>query len=176
MPRTIEITVYKFNELSDKAKQVALDNNRDISVDYDWWESTYEDAANIGLRITEFDLDRNQHAKGDWNGCNPDECANNIMVAHGEATDTYKLAKGYLESLKSIGDFSHEPEDSEARQGWEIAKETRDNQFLKALLKAYAKMLQDEADYLTGDEHIADTLIANEYEFTSDGKRFYIKR
>lgn len=35
--RTKEIKLFEFNELSDKAKEVALDDNRSINVDSDWW-------------------------------------------------------------------------------------------------------------------------------------------
>jgi len=56
--RTIETTVYKFDELSDEAKQQSIENLYDLNVDYEWWDCTYEDAENIGLKISEFDLDR----------------------------------------------------------------------------------------------------------------------
>ena len=39
-------------KLSDKAKQKAIEKFYDINVDYDWWDSVYEDAKNIGLKIT----------------------------------------------------------------------------------------------------------------------------
>lgn len=40
--RTQTITIYKFDELSDEAKQTAIDNNRFCVHDFDWWESSYE--------------------------------------------------------------------------------------------------------------------------------------
>ena len=52
MARTIRTKVYLFSELSDQAKQKVIEDNYDINVDYEWWESAYEDAANIGLKIT----------------------------------------------------------------------------------------------------------------------------
>ena len=41
--RTIEIQVYKFDELSDKAQQKVLHDMCDINVRYDWWDWTFED-------------------------------------------------------------------------------------------------------------------------------------
>ena len=38
---TIETKVYKFNELSDTAKENAIDRLRNINVDYDWWEDDF---------------------------------------------------------------------------------------------------------------------------------------
>lgn len=43
--RTIETTIYEFDELSDKAKAKALDKCRDWSVDHGWWEYLLEDRA-----------------------------------------------------------------------------------------------------------------------------------
>ena len=57
MPRVIERTVYRFHELSDKAKARARDHYRAQGVRDQWWDFVYEDAvrvANIhGISITE---------------------------------------------------------------------------------------------------------------------------
>ena len=54
--RTQTTTVYKFDELSDEAKQTAIDNNRSWNVqDFEWWDFSYEafaEAADLfGLDI-----------------------------------------------------------------------------------------------------------------------------
>lgn len=41
--RTIEVKVYTFDELSDSAKQKALDKHRYWDVQHDWWDWTYDD-------------------------------------------------------------------------------------------------------------------------------------
>jgi len=43
----METTVYKFSELSDRAKERARDWFRQGNLDYDWWDFIYEDAATI---------------------------------------------------------------------------------------------------------------------------------
>lgn len=45
--RIQETTVYKFNELSDDAKQHALEKLWDLNVYYDWWDFLFDDAADI---------------------------------------------------------------------------------------------------------------------------------
>ena len=40
--RTIRTKVYKFDELSEQAKQVAIEEHRDINVDWDWYEPMFE--------------------------------------------------------------------------------------------------------------------------------------
>ena len=93
--KTIEINLYEFSELSDKAKQKAISKLSDINVSHDWWNFTYDDAENIGLKITSFNLDRNRHAKGKFiiSGC---EVAEKIMSEHGENCETFKTAAQFL--------------------------------------------------------------------------------
>ncbi len=51
MPRTKQTTVYTYDELSDKAKERARDWYREGNLDYDWWDSVYEDAATRGQEL-----------------------------------------------------------------------------------------------------------------------------
>lgn len=49
MPHTITTTAYRFDELSDQAKDKARAANRNRDVDgCDWWDFTYSDAVTIG--------------------------------------------------------------------------------------------------------------------------------
>ena len=56
MPRVIERTVFKFDELSEKAKEAARDWARDLACQDEWWDSVYEDAVTcgnlLGIEIT----------------------------------------------------------------------------------------------------------------------------
>ena len=45
-----------------------------------------------------------------------------------------------------------------------------ENEFLQSLLEDYSIMLQNESEYLQSAEAIRETIEANEYEFTEDGK------
>ena len=55
MPRVIERTVYKFDELSDEAKVCARDAYRDHDLQFDWWDVVYEQtveaAEMLGITI-----------------------------------------------------------------------------------------------------------------------------
>ncbi len=51
MPRTKCKEVYRFNELSDTAKDKAREWYRDGAFDDDWWDAVYEDAARIGAML-----------------------------------------------------------------------------------------------------------------------------
>jgi hypothetical protein len=66
--RTIETNVYQFDELSEQAKGRARDWYRgdDSGLDYDWWDSTYEDFLAIA-DILGFSIDpKNVQFSGFW--------------------------------------------------------------------------------------------------------------
>ena len=95
MPITRTITLYKFDELSEEARQKALDNHRGINVDYNWWEYIYNDAANIGLTITEFDLGNSKKIDGKSSYMFLFWCKE-IRTNHGKNCDTFRTAQHYL--------------------------------------------------------------------------------
>src|SRR3954469_19000104 len=47
MAYEMQITVFKFGELSDKAKEKAREWFREGALDHDWWDSVYDDAEEI---------------------------------------------------------------------------------------------------------------------------------
>ena len=62
--RTIEIKVYKFEELDKQTKEKVIENYRYINVeDTFWYECIKEDFSTLGLEIQAFDLDRGGYAK-----------------------------------------------------------------------------------------------------------------
>lgn len=158
--RTIKFKVYTFEELVVDAQQNAIEDNSDINVDHDWWGVTYDDAEDIGLKLTGFDLERNKHASGSF-VTNAKDCAEKIIAKHGNECDTYSLATGYLAGYDNI---SNEIEDE--------TFEELDEEFLKQILSAYANILEKECEYLQTEQAIRETLIANSYEFTKQGKLF----
>lgn len=170
--KTIRTKVYQFSELSDSAKQTAIEQFSDINVDYDWWSSTYEDAATIGLKITSFDLDRNRHAKGEFTLA-ANEVAQNIFTNHGEECETYKTAQTFMETWQPVfNDYMDENSDNYESADSEQLLQNFEEDFLNDLLEDYSIMLQKECEYLQSETAIIETIETNEYDFTKDGKRF----
>lgn len=145
--RTIETKVYTFDELAERAKENARNWYREGGLDYEWWDFIYEDAERIGLKLESFDLDRRLHATGRLTVSGRD-CARAIIEDHGKECDTYKVAISHI--------FSREAFDEE--------------EFLKDLLHSYAWLLQREYEYLLSDESVDESIQANEYEFTENGR------
>jgi hypothetical protein len=172
MARTIRTKVYKFDELNQTAKDKAIEQFNDINVDYDWWTSTYEDAANIGLKITSFDLDRYRHAKGEFTLA-ANEVAQNILNNHGEECETYKTAAAFMEEWQPIfGNYMDENHADYESNESEVKLMDIENDFLTNILEDYSIMLQKECEYLQSEAVIIETIQSNEYEFTADGRRF----
>jgi hypothetical protein len=167
--RTIRTKVYKFTELSEEAKQKAISHFQTINVDFNWWSSTYEDAENIGLKITSFDLDRNRHAKGEFLLA-ANEVAQNIFSNHGHECETYTTAEKFMQEWQPIFNnyMNEEHEMYESGEAEEQLQEI-ENDFLDSLLDDYSIMLQNECEYLQEDEAIIEAIEANEYEFTTEG-------
>jgi hypothetical protein len=164
--RTVRIKVYKFDELSAEAKKKAIEQFWDTNVNHDWWEYTYSDAAQIGLEITGFDIDR-----GNISGQLQEYAhivAENIKAEHGEFCDIYKLAVNYLDELAKLTAKHKEDTDE-----YESELERNAQAFEKALLKAYLKMLRDEYEYQTSEAQVIESIRSNEYDFRINGQQWY---
>lgn len=167
----IERKLYKFEELSEEGKEKAIEKLYDINIDYDWWDSVYEDAKNIGLKIEEFDIDRGAYCKGKFIE-SAEECAHKIIDDHGESCETYKTAEEYLKQRDIMVNTAEKDENGELIDEYELDNELDDldREFLKSLCEDYRIMLQHEYEYLTSEEAIKETIEANEYEFTENGE------
>jgi hypothetical protein len=161
--KTIEIKLYKFSELSEEAKERVLIDHYDINLFPEWWDSVYDDAAQIGLRITGFDLDY-KSITGEFIESAP-ETAEAILTNHGQMCETYKTAKTFLNDLDALTGKYPNIEDCP-----EDEIESLEDDFLHSILGDYRIILKNEYDYLTGKEAIIETIEANEYDFTEDGK------
>ena len=168
--RTAQINYYNFNELSDRAKDTARDWWRQGALDYGWWEYTYEDAAQIGLKITGFDTGRSCEITGDFIGT-ADETADKILAEHGDRCNTWAEANAYKKTVAEFMATAEKDEDGElATYALENEREGIDREFLRALLEEYLVTLRKEEEYQLSEEVVDELLIANGYEFTEDGK------
>lgn len=145
-------------------------------MDHEWWDSTYEDAATIGLKITGFDLGRASYCKGELTYSLTEAC-NLIFSNHGGNCDTYNTAKSFLAEWDKLVkehsdgiDTDRVCEDKEYE--FDQLADELENKFTLALCEDYRIILQREYEYLTSNEAVKDTIIANEYDFTIDGKIF----
>lgn len=168
--KTIEIKLYSFNELSEEAKQKAIEKLFNINVYYNWWESVYEDAKNIGIEITGFNIDRGCYCNGNFI-LSANEVAQNILNEHGEMCETFKTAESFMNDWQPVFcnymDENHK--DYESLESEDTLNEL-ENEFLKNICEDYRIILSNEYNYLTSEEAIKEAIEANEYDFTEDGE------
>jgi hypothetical protein len=93
---------------------------------------------------------------------------------HGENCDTRTLADEYLKDHDKIIDEAERDEDGELADEYTVDKllDELNAEFQRALGEEYLSILRKEYEYLTSEEAIIETIQANEYEFTEDGKMF----
>lgn len=169
---TVTTKVYEFDELSDEAKAVAVVNLASINIHDEWWESTYEDAATIGLKIEEFELDRGAYVRGKLTE-DAEAAAALIQEHHGEACETHKDAMEFLNAVSVTGSIFEDQDDydpdyeefTESDQYAELCQK-----FKKTICEDYRIMLQREYEYRCSEEQIIEAIKANEYEFTAEGE------
>jgi hypothetical protein len=166
--KTKTIILYSFDELSDEGKQKAIENLSDINVDHSDWDNTTEDAEQIGLKI--ISLDDHRPNKGEFIN-SAKECAELILANHGDMCESYKTAKTFLdEYLPALKAW----ESNEENDGFPFEYETEatdmSEEFLKSILEDYRIMSNKNYEYMTSDEAIIETIKANEYTFTENGK------
>jgi hypothetical protein len=145
---TIQKVVRKFDELDDKLRALVLSNNSDINTDYEWWENLSDDAKNVGLTISAFNVDGHQADSINWDmSMDHNQSITKILADHGKECPTHTLALEFQAKCESRHCVA----------------------YAQKLAGLYLDMLRREYEDRCGDEMIADTLKANDYEFDEKG-------
>jgi hypothetical protein len=197
--RVVETKVYTFEELSATAKEVAIENHRDVNTYDGWWEPIFEgiteQAEAKGFHVG------NIYFSGFWSQGDGamfeyttlgDTLLNNFV----DQLDLSPLRKEWLRSQAFAqsegthrGHYYHEnccshnvdfePNFSTYGNFWEWIGSFADQyeQFViaeyKTLCRELYSRLSKYNDELTSDQEVADTIIMNEWEFDVDGNNFH---
>ena len=169
--REITVKVYAFAELSDDAKERALNAFRDINVDFPWWWSTL-----IGLDIDRiyFDTDLYCIFNADYEYVRG--AAKAIQAEFPHATDLHEVARK-LQDLQKRHFYSLSCNVSSQRVSnlYRCFRfgEDYECEALGDLLDDFAHwariLLRGEYKYLTSDEAVKEMIESNEYEFDEAG-------
>jgi hypothetical protein len=187
--RIKETKVYPFDELDDKAKDRAREWYREGALDYEWWDSTYDDAKTC-LALAGFTVEEIYFSgfssqgdgacfKGSWSAADTKpvkamrQHAPKDKELHAIAATMRRIARKQPDaamSVKQRGHYSHEhctefsvdartPELEE-----QIIETSRD------AMRWIYRQLEKEYEWLMSDEQVDESIRANEYEFTEEGK------
>jgi Lhr-like helicase len=161
--KTIEIKVYKFEELDKQTKEKVIDNYRYINVeDTFWYDFIQDDFNRLGLEIENFDISRGGYVNIYIS--NLEDTSNNIIAEFGDSVPIKQTANNYIDEYNKIQANFKEDEDIEREM--EILDEKYQREYSADILS----YLRAEYDYQISDEAIIETIEANDYDFTTDGK------
>lgn len=176
--RTVRTKVYKFSELSEKAKERAIEKHYDINVDYEWhkWTTEEQEERLTALGFVNPKIMFSGFASQGDGACficdNVDfrvfldgKYAAFASVLSCSITHTwrYYFATSTTVNL-NIEDNITDEDYNEIEKAVEEEREKLGNEIYRILEKAY--------DYLTSEEAIRETIEANDYEFTKEGNIF----
>lgn len=172
--KTIRTKVYQFSELSDSAKKTAIQWFLNSFDDSYAWDDIQEDANQIGLKI--ISIDDHRPNKGEFI-TSAYEVSCKIVQEHGANCDTHKTAvqfgKDWAALVEKYNDgitLDKVSEDNE--YDFDQDADELESEFMQSLLEDYRIMYNNQVEYEYSDEFAKETIEANEYDFTKDGKRF----
>lgn len=199
MPEVIEITVYKFSELDDRAKERAMDAWRDGHLDYDWWEFVYEDADQVaeilGIHLTR----KGRNTPTIWfNGFYHQGSGSSFQGSYSYAKGAVKAIKEYAPKDEELHRIARDLQDAQRKNFYGLRativpshRETSLRVSVENIHHIYGdasdeaeeaiteamndfnhwvyQRLKNEYEYLMSDEAIAESIEANEARFEEDG-------
>ena len=180
--REITVKVYAFAELSDDAKERALNAFRDINVEYDWWTYGAYYTIRTAGKLLGLDID----------GIYFDTDLYCIFDASYEyVRGAVKAVRNEFPRMTDLHDVARKLQDLQKRHFYSLScavtKGRTTNRYscfrfgedydcaeLGDIIDDFARwaqiLLRDEYKYLTSDEAIQEAIEANGYEFTEEGK------
>ena len=201
MPRTIERTVFTFEELSDKAKEKALDECRDWEVqDPYWYESTYDDwkekleAQGVSDPKISFSGFYTQGSGASFTGSvnladwmKSQEIAGKYRALYYAATNPTNDAEAFASITRGTA-YSHytygrpevelrcyldegDPRSVRLNQQADEVNAAFEEWFRQTEGEIY-RDLREAYEYYTSDEVVAEMLIANEILFNENGSTY----
>lgn len=161
--KTIEIKVYKFEELDKQTKEKVIENYRYINVeDTFWYDFIQDDFNRLGLEIQEFDLGRRNYAKIYID--NFEDTSKNIIEEFGDSVPIKQTAKNYIDEFNKIQANYKEDEDIWREIGM------LDHEYQKEYSDDILSYLRAEYEYQISDEALDEFFMNNDYDFTIEGK------
>jgi hypothetical protein len=199
--RVVETKIYTFEELSATAKEVAIENHRDVNTHDGWWEPIFEgiteEAEQAGFHVGNIYFS-GFWSQGDGAMFEYTTVGDTLLNKFVDQLDLSPLRKEWLNTLtyaesegKHSGHYYHENCCShrinfESNFGWGSSINVANwidsfaDQFEEFVIAEYKTLcrelysrLNKYNDELSTDEAVADTIIANEWEFDVDGNNFH---
>lgn len=203
--RIVEKTLYKYEELSDKAKQKARECYLEGGLDYSWWEYSYEDFARVaeilGITLSQRSVPLmsgkcRYEPEIYFSGFYQQGSGSSFCGTYGYAKGAVAKIKKYAPQDEELHRIAQGLQDVQRRHFYRLTADitsVRDHYIrvevgdsenpyrdigdaeddVRELMNDFNdwvfKCLQDEYEYLTSDEAVEESIVANEYEFDEHG-------
>ena len=192
------LNTYRFNELSDEAKQVAFYNNSDINVDHwNWYDCIKDDFHTILELIGFYNIDSSFcgfYSQGDGASFSADyryekECLKAVKQHAPNDIVLHSIVKGIISNQKDNGyllacevskrgnychsntmSFSWCKNDDSCFDWKNDFVEDELELLFRGLADRYYSRLGSEYEYLTSFDVVAEMLEANEIQFLENGE------
>lgn len=203
--RIAKKTLYKYEELSDRAKQRARECYLEGGLDYSWWEYLYEDFARVaeilGISLSEKPVplmngkcryEPEIYFSGFYHQGSGSSFCGTYGYAKGAVAkikkyapqdeELHRIAQGLQDvqrrhfyrltaDMTSVRDHCLRVEVGDSENPYRDIGDAEDD--VRELMNDFNdwmfKCLQDEYEYLTSDEAVEESIVANEYEFDEYG-------
>lgn len=183
--------LYQFDELYEDIKDEVIDEHRYINIDDSWYEYIVEDffldtyiRYGIEFNDIEFDLGRDKFLKVNNISVNHDVFLNRLLIEgvinkrlydklkrqSDKFTIDIKCYKYAVEVI--ITDYSEVDRKGYLVTDYLEREVDLESWFKHNIVNRLLNILEDFYNSLISDEYIIETLKANDYEFTVDGKIF----
>lgn len=195
--RTEALHIYKYEELSDCAKANARAWYRNGDDDNFFAECVIDDAKEVAA-LMGWEIDKVYYSGFSYQGdgaCFEGRlrykkgCVERVAAYAPRDEKLQRIAKAWQDlqrrnfyalraSVKHRGHYQHEMctefecEDTRSNYGWLQNPEAEDDikEIARDFMRWIYKRLEEAYEYSVSDEVVAENIIANEYEFTADGK------
>lgn len=172
--RTIEVKLYQFEELSAEARENAIEKNRFTNVEHDWWDWFDEGMDEIGIKVNSFDV---YYGNIGITIEDSEQTAIKAIEEYPEKNEIVKISKQFIADrdalVKRLGEGNNIDGYSvkeEFIDEYDEEIERLEEQYRREIAKEIITWLREDYEYLQTDEAVAETLIANDYEFTEKGE------
>lgn len=174
--KKVTITLFTFIELSAQAQQAAISANKLINVNGAWWSQIEQEAKNLGVHFSEFDIDDESTptVKGSFKSSDI-EVATKIMEKYEPGSSLYSLAKNFIfidEQARLIESLERK---NLTESGIKLIKsdiKTSSQFFLGYILTHLGNRLKNYYNEITSDEAVTKTLMEKNILFEEDGRKW----
>jgi hypothetical protein len=187
--RTVRTKVYKFEELSEEAQSVAIDNFRNINTSDDFWFDAILEGFKDRLEEEGF-FNSNIQFSGFWSqgdGLCFDAKVNvsKFAITTNEIRVSKLIDFGFIDefTIEKTSFANHYSHEKTRYIDYSICNGNNLNNELEKLCnkielkrlnlcREFYSILEKDYCFLESDECVKETIIANEYEFLKDGTKF----